>query len=180
MDVRIACPCPGTPHDGDTVTLRDKMDLRTGTALQSLIIESIRSAENRLDQADIVGILNEGYLLYGISAWTLTDARGRALEPSKENIRTHLLSDFAISAPIAEAADDLYPAAAIDPLVRRASMSSPATPTNDSTSPPPTTLPQKPSRRSSTTTSPTGATEAIGSSPDGGSSSSPSLALVGA
>ena len=180
MDVRIACPCPGTPHDGDTVSLRDKMDLRTGTALQSLIVESIRSAENRLDQADIVGILNEGYLLYGIERWTLIDGRGRPLEVTKDNIRAVLLSDFALSAPIAEAADDLYPAAAIDPLVRRASMSSPATPTNGSTSAPPTTLQRRPSKRSSTSTSPTDATETTGSSPSGDSSSSPSLALVGA
>jgi len=180
MDVRIPCPCPGTPHEGDTVTLADKLSLRGGIAMQNLIVSSIANAQDRLDQADIIGILNEGYLLYGITGWTCVDAKGKAVEASKDNIRTYLLEDFTFSAPVAEAADDLYPAAAIDPLVRRASMSSPATPTNGLTSAPPTPLRPKPSRPSSITTSPTDGTGTTSSAPSGDSSSSPNLESVGA
>ncbi len=180
MDVLIPCPCPGTPHAGDTVTLHDKLSLRGGIAVQNLIVNAIGNAEDRLEQADIVGLLNEGYLLYGIAGWTCVDAKGKRVEPSKDLIRSYLLEDFTFSGPIAEAADDLYPAAAIDPLVKRASMSSPGTPTNGSTSAPPIPLRPRPSKRSSTTTSPTDGTATTSNAPNGGSSSSPNLESAGA
>jgi hypothetical protein len=180
VNVSIPCPCPGTPHEGDTVTLADKLSLRGGIAVQNLIVTAVQNSEDRLENADIIGLLNEGYLLYGITGWTCVDAKGKAVEPSKELIRSYLLDDYTFSGPIAEACDDLYPAAAIAPLVKRASMSSPDMPTSGSTSAPPTPLRPKPSKPSSTTTSPTDATETTSRSPSGASSSSPSLESVGA
>lgn len=180
MDVQIPCPCPGTPHEGDTVTLADKLGLRAGVAVQNLIVKSVEAEGDRLETADIIGILCEGYLLFGITGWTCVDAKGKRIDPSRELIRSYLLEDFTFSEPIAEAANDLYPAIAIRPLVARASMSSPDMPTEPSTSAPPTPLRRKPSKPSSTTTFPTDDTGTTSSAPNGVSSSSPSLESVGA
>jgi hypothetical protein len=176
-DVAIKCPCPGTPHEGDTVTLADKLSLRAGAAMQYLIATA--GSTDRRSQADTAGILSEAYLLYGITGWTLVDAKAKPIEVSQEAIAEHLLSDYSIAQPIAEVADDLYQDTVIAPLVRRASRQSPPTPTEGSTSVPPTTLRQRRSKRSSITTSPTAATAQTSPSPNGDSSLSRSLELVG-
>ena len=161
--VSIPCPCPGTPHpDGDTVELREKLDLKAGMAVQRLIIEA-NSATRKMDEAELTGVLAEGYLLYGVEAWTLIDEAGALVPCTKDTIRARLLSDFTLAAPIAEAADGLYMAAVILPLVTKAARSSPTTPTNGSTSAPQggTRPRRKRSKPSSTTTSPTDVTETI-------------------
>lgn len=172
-DVQIPCPCPGTPHpDGDTVYLKDKLDLHDGIAVQHLIIAANQPTD-RMDAAHLTGVLAEGYLLYGVEAWTLVDEEGHTIPVTQESIRGRLLSDFASAAPVAEKADDLYMASVILPLVKRASMSSPSTPTNGSTSVPPAGTPKTPkrSKRSSTTTIPTAGTEQTSPALAGASSS---------
>lgn len=159
VEVRVACPCPGTPHpDGDTVGLREKLGLAAGIALQKLIIEANQS---RPDAAEITGRLAEGYLLHGVESWSFTDDQGRVLAVNPEAIKRILLADFSLAAPIADAADDLYMAPILLPLVTRANNSSPTTPTNGSTSasPPGTSPRRKRSKRSSTSTSPMADTE---------------------
>ena len=159
--VQIPCPCPGTPHpDGDTVELREKLGLAAGIAVQRLVIEANTSTRS-MEAAELSGVLAEGYLLHGVEAWTLIDENGSLVPVTKDTIRARLLADFSVAAPVAEAADGLYMAAVILPLVKKAERSSPTTPTNGSTSanqggsrPRP-----KRSKPSSTTTTLTVATE---------------------
>lgn len=159
FDVSVACHCPGTPHEQDTVSLREKLGLYAGTAVQRLIVEA--NGNQGMAEAQLAGQLAEAYLLYGVEAWTFTDERGVTVPVNDLTIRTRLLADFSYSAPIADAADDLYMAPVLLPLVERAKKLSPSTPTNGSTSAPRTgaPAPRKRSKRSSTTTTPTDDTE---------------------
>jgi hypothetical protein len=155
--VPVACPCPGTPHeDGDTVDLRDRLGLAAGTAVQHLVIEANkgRPADALADTAAITGLLSEAYLLHGVESWSFLDADGKPLPVNADTIRSVLLSDFALAYPVAEAADDLYMAAVILPLVPKAKTLSPPTPTRKSTSRPRsiTQARRKQSKRYSTST----------------------------
>jgi hypothetical protein len=159
VEVRVGCPCPGQPHpDGDIVELREKLGLAAGTAVQRLIVEA--NAKHGMAEAQIAGSLAEAYLLFGVEAWSFVDEQGGKLPVTELTIRAKLLSDFALAAPIADVADDLYMAPVLLPLVERAKRLSPITPTDGSTSAPPTgrPMPRKRSKRSSTTTTPTGGT----------------------
>jgi hypothetical protein len=137
------------------VYLRPKLDLRSGIAVQRLIVEA---NQNRADAAELTGLLAEGYLYHGIESWTLLDEAGAPVPVTNDEIRARLLSDFSVSAPVADAADGLYMGPVLLPLVERAKMFSQSTLTNGSTSAPPpgTRKPPKRSKRSSTSTSPTG------------------------
>jgi hypothetical protein len=152
-----ACRCPGAPHpDGDVVSLRLVLGLASGIAIQRLIVEA---NQDRADAAEIAGRLAEAYLLHGVAEWNLVDERG-AIAVTPEAIRRELLDDFSRGAPVAEAADELYMATVLGPLVNRALQSSPTTSTNGSTS---VTLagrskPRRRSKPSSTTTIPMDAT----------------------
>lgn len=168
VPVPIPCPCPGTPHeDGDTVYLRAKLGLQAGVAIQRLIVEA---NQERNDAAELTGVLAEAYLLHGVESWTLLGADGRTVPVTSDTIRSHLLSDFSVSAPVADAADDLYMGPVLLPLVKRAQASLRSSLTSGSTSAPQAGTPKRPrrSKRSSTTTSPT----------DGIEPTSPSLAGV--
>lgn len=171
--VVVACPCPGTPHESDTVDLREKLDLASGIAIQRLIIEA-NQAGTGLGAAELTGLLSEGYLLYGVEAWSFVGEQGHPVPVTKDTIRSVLLADFSLAAPVAEAADGLYMAAVILPLVKRAQNFSPTSLTNGSTSPRPrgTRKSPKRSKPSSTTTSLTDATEGTSPLPAGASSSS--------
>lgn len=181
MDVRIACPCP--PRDGqtrhpndDTVTLRERLDFRSVTAIRQAVA-LIEKEDSPLYAAEILATLTEGYVLYGIESWTLTDEKGKPLPVSKAAIRERVLSDVVTASMVGDAADEQYGEQVLLPLLARASSSSPASPTVTSMSPP---TPSGPSRRpkrsrpSSTTTSPTAATVATSTSLDGVSSYSQS------
>jgi hypothetical protein len=170
VEVRVGCPCPGHPHpDGDTVRLRPRLSLRAGTTIQRLIIDA--NQRKGIDQAELVGVLAEAYLLHGVESWTFVDDRDSPVVVTPEAIRAILLSDFALSAELADTADDLYNAAVILPLVNRASRSSPTSQTGGSTSRPSAGTPRsrKRPKRSSTSTTPTGDIETTSSSPAGGS-----------
>jgi hypothetical protein len=154
------------------VFLKDKLNLHDGIAVQHLIIAANQPSD-RMDAAHLTGILAEGYLLYGVEAWTLVDENGHTIPVTRDTVRAKLLSDFAVAAPVAELADSLYMAPVILPLVKRASASLLTTPTNGSTSVLPAGTPKarKRSKRSSTTTTPTDGTVATSPSPAGVSSS---------
>jgi hypothetical protein len=133
VEVRVPCPCPGAPHaDGDIVRLRPRLGLQAGVAIQRLVVDA--NQRRGMDQAEIVGVLAEAYLIHGVESWTFTDADGRGVIVTPESIRAILLVDFALAAPIADEADDIYQAAVLLPLVERAKKSSPTSPTGRSTS----------------------------------------------
>lgn len=176
MKVSIECICPGRKHDkGDTIVLRDRLDFRTAIALRNSVAV-LYAEEPEADLADVMAVLTDGYLTRGIESWTLRDKDNKPLPPSRSNIREYLLSNIEIAQDVGEVADELYQAAVMLPLLRRASQSLPDTPTTDSTSPTTTssTKRQTKSKPSSTTTSLTVVTEATSSSLDGGSNLSPS------
>ena len=179
MDVPVGCLCPpradgGTRHpDGDTVTLRDRLDFRSATTIRKAI--GLLGEDGVTDSAEILAVMTEWYCLLGIEAWTLVDARNKPIEVTRPAIREHLLEDPAAvmeTMALADAADELYMPLVLLPLLARASKSSPPTPTPDSTSAP-TDSPAKPrkrSRPSSTTSIPTAATGTTSTSPAGASS----------
>lgn len=174
-EVTVGCPCPGQPHESDTVGLRETLDLATGIAMQNLVAGTA-DASGGLSTAEAYGVLAEAYLLFGVESWSFVNEAGSLIPVNRDTIRIRLLSDFSLAAPVAEAADELYTKVVILPLVERARRFSPTTPTASSTSasPPGTSLPPRRSRRSSTSTSPTGDTDPTSASPAGVSSSSPS------
>jgi hypothetical protein len=175
VDVQITCPCPGSPHAQDTVTLRDRLTFAGGLAVRQRIADAVRS---RLGEDDIVATMTEGYILHGIGAWTLVGDDGKPLPLTLANIRVIFLADFSdLAMPLAEVANELYEIQVVDPLVKAASNLSPGSPTSESTSP---TSEDKPktkatrSRRSSTSTTPTADTATTTGPLNGVSSFSPS------
>lgn len=159
MDVIVPCICPGKQHETDTITLREHLDFRSAVALRNAAV--VARLDPELDNVDILAVLTEGYIVYGIESWTLCDDEGRPLAVSRDAIRSLLLPHVLEAAMVGDAADQLYAMAVVIPLLTAASDSSPATPTEPSTSATndgQLTSP-KPSRRSSTTTIPTGDTE---------------------
>jgi hypothetical protein len=184
VDVTIECPCPpkadgGSRHpDGDTVTLRDRLDFRSATTIRKAI--GLVSDEGAADPAEILAVMSEWYCLLGIEAWTLTDERGKPVPVTRQTIRDHLLESEAAGAQtsvVADAADTLYMQAILLPLLARVSTSSPPGPMEPSTSAPKDSpaKPPKRSRPSSTTSTPTVATVPTTSSRAGVFSTSPSV-----
>jgi hypothetical protein len=165
--------------DGDTVSFRERLDFRSSLAIRNSI--AVLSAEDgETSVAEILAVLTESYLLYGIERWTLVDEKGKPVEVSKAAIRERLLSHPDIAMTVGDEADSLYAEAVMLPLLARAQTSSPPTPTNGSTSATRgRSRSPKRSKPSSITTIPTAATETTSSSLVGGSSSSPNLTLAG-
>jgi hypothetical protein len=87
VDVQITCPCPGSPHAQDTVTLRDRLTFAGGLAVRQRIVDAVTI---RLGEDDIVATMTEGYILHGIGAWTLVGDDGKPLPLTLANIRLHL------------------------------------------------------------------------------------------
>lgn len=175
MKVAIPCLCLGRKHDGDTVVLRDRLDFRTAIAMRNTVAV-LYAEEPDADIADVMAVLTDSYLTRGIESWTLRDTDNKPLPASRANIRAVLMAHQEAAEMVGDAADELYQAAVMLPLLRKASGSSPATPTGASTSPPTgsSTTPPKRSKRSSTSTSLTVVTEATSPSLDGDSNLSPS------
>jgi len=177
MDVTIKCVCPGSPHETDRITLRDKLDFHTATTIRKALA-MVDNDDPRSRTAEVLAVLSEFYLLMGVQFWTLVDEGGKNLDVSQSAIRAYLLESPDVDVLI-EAADELYNEAILLPLLSRASMSSPPTPTpsqgddslTSATTDSPAT-PPKPSKRSSTTTSRTVGTETTSLSLVGVSNSS--------
>lgn len=181
--VTIECLCPPKAAgevrhpQGDTVTLRERLDFRAAVTARNTIV-FLKSEDPDASAAEILAALTETYLLLGIESWSLLDAKGKPLPPSKAAIREYLLARPEIAMRVGDAADELYSEAVVLPLLARAQNFSPPTPTNGPTSAPKGSSPKppKPSKPSSTTTTPTGGTVPTSLSPAGDSSSSPSSA----
>ena len=176
MKVEIPCLCQGRKHDkGDTVVLRDRLDFRTSIAIRNTVAV-LYAEEPDADIADVMAVLTDSYLTRGIESWTIRDKDGKPIPVSRANIREVLMANQEVAEAVGDVADDLYGPVVMLPLLRKASGSSPATPTDDSTSPTTgsSTTPPKRSKRSSTSTSLTVVTEATSPSLGGDSSLSPS------
>ncbi len=134
----IDCVCPQRPDgsarhpDGDTVTLRPKLDFRSALHARNTVI--LLRQEGVEDVAEILASLTEVYLRVGIESWTLVDAKGKAVPVSRDAVRDFMAAHPDEATTIGDEADELYSEAVISPLVARASTSSPPTPTNGSTS----------------------------------------------
>lgn len=193
MDVRIVCICdpkgdaPRHP-DGDNVSLRDKLGMVHVQTLR-YAVQVLRNQDERASLAQILATMSEHYVLVGIEAWSVVDAKGRAIDPTSDEIRERLLTNIEAAMTVSDAADGLYWDVML-PLLMRGSQSSPPTPTDESTSaksddsesptqPVETSKSRssstaaKPSKRSSIVSIPMAATEMTSSSLDGVSSISP-------
>ena len=172
MDVPIPCLCPGTPHEGDTVTLRDTLDFHAVTAIRHAV-SFLEAEDTTAYTAEVLATLTEGYVFHGIASWTLVGDDGKPLPASRANIRERLLPDVLAASAVGDAADELYGEKVLLPLLVRASTSSATTPTETSTSPRTDSpkRPRTPSSPSSTTSTRTAATATTGTSPVGASSS---------
>ena len=181
---KIDCICPPlageTRHpDGDTVTLRPKLDFVTAATIQHTI-SVVRLEDRQVDIEEILGRLTQAYVKYGVESWTIVDADGKPVPVNPGTVEDVLFADITASMMVGDEADELYSGAILLPLLKRASMSSPDTLTPDETSPPTSSQgnpePPTPLRPSSTGTTQTDDTETTSSSPDGVSSSSLSMA----
>jgi hypothetical protein len=180
--MKIRCICPpkanGDPrHESDTIELREKMDFRSSIAIRNaLALESGQVGDDgQLDMADVLAILTERFVLYGIQSWTIVDAKGKPVDVSHQTIRELILTDIDVATDIGDEADARYREAVMLPLIRRGSTSSPDSPIAESTSAPKpqSTKPRTRSSRSSITSIPTADIATTSSSLAGGSSLSP-------
>jgi hypothetical protein len=172
MDIPCICPPLGDDvrhPDGDSITLRERLDFQGAASARNTIV-MMRQEDSDYSTAEIMAGLSEVYIVHGITAWTVVDERGKAVEPDRAAIRQYLLGKPDVALLVGEEVDALYSDSVISPLVERASMPSQPTPTPDSTSPTNGSGPKHPkqSRRSSTITTLTDDTE----------TTSPSLAGV--
>lgn len=181
--IKVGCLCPpdGARHpDGDTVTLYDPLPFTKAVAMQKAVglMVNDRATGDEPEAEEILASLTEGYVLYGIESWSLLDEKGKPLPVTRAAVQERLLTSLDDAMVVADEADALYAGVVMRPLLQRASRSSQATPTDESTSAPTGSQdePPTPLKRSSTTTSRTDATATTSASPDGDSSSSPNSA----
>jgi hypothetical protein len=178
MDVTIKCICPpkadGEPrHEQDTITLKDRFSFHEVVALQKDM--QMAGSDDEATVGDSLAALTEGYIVRGITSWTLVDEKGRALAVNRTTITDRLFSlNPTVAMDISAAAEELYNPSVLLPLVTRVSKQSDTGQTEPSTSAPTDSprKPRKPSKPSLTSTTPTDGTETITSSPAGGSRSS--------
>ena len=187
MSVHVDCLCPLTPegktrHDtGDTIELKVPLDFRSAATMQHAVnVLRITSGDDALETEQILGVLTEAYLRYGIRSWTLVDTAGEPIPVSPTNVDAYLMADLTAAAIVGDAADSAFSEVILLPLLARASTSSVDTQTTESTSLPtgsPTVDPT-PLRPSSITTSQMDDTATTSSSLDGVSNLSPSSVSV--
>jgi hypothetical protein len=180
MDVTIDCLCPRKGDivrhpNGDTVTLRDRLDFHAATSIRHSIA-LLYSEDSETGGGEILALLTEHYMLFGVARWSLVDEKGKPIEVTKPAIRAHLFGVPDAAMTVGDAADELYAEQVMLPLMARAAKSSLPSPTTASTSPTSSSSekPRKPSKPSSISTIPTAATATTTSSLDGDSSSSQS------
>lgn len=174
VDVPCLCAPDGSRHpEGDTVRLRETLGFREAVTMQKSV-STLRLEVEDPSSAEILAVLTEAYVIYGITDWSLLDEKGKPLPATRQNITDRLLSNLDAAMTVADKADDLYQGVVLLPLLKRGLESSETSPTNDSTSAPTSSPPEPPTplKRSSTTRSRTDATATTSESPDGDSSSS--------
>lgn len=165
MDVSIECRCPGD-HGQDTITFYDRLDFHRATTIGKALA-FIENDDPVTRPAEVLAVLTEYYLLYGIESWTLVGPDRKKLAVNPAAIRSQLLEHPDIGL-LADAADEQYQEQILLPLVKRAARSSPDGQTDGSTSPTPSrkASTRKRSSRSSISSIPTAATSVTSSSLD--------------
>ena len=177
MDAVIPCVCPDARHETDTITFRERLDFRSGLAIRKQLgLE--KGDDPGMGAGEVLAILTESYLVYGIESWTLTDERGKPLDADRTNIRRFLEEHPEEATAAGDVADELYSEQVLLPLLQKASNSSRPSRTPKSTSATrgssglKSTRPKpKQSRPSLTSITPTGDTAPTTSPPDGDSKS---------
>lgn len=138
------CPCPGTPHAEERVTLAPALTLpvASGAMAAWAAADAVLSAQ----QAAIIA----AYLPATITAWTFTDEKSQPVPITREAMERLLPWDKG-GMEVAELADSQYSARLLAPLVERIRRLLPPTPTDDSTSANPSSgeTPPEPSGSSS-------------------------------
>jgi hypothetical protein len=154
-------------EEGLHVYLLPHLKWRHVSAIKWDILIEKEKAGIDLQAGEIIGLLQEGYLTYGIARWDLP------VPLTREAVQSEILGRTDRASIVAEKADELYSEQVLLPLVRMAGKSSPDTSINGSTlaMTGSSAEPRKRSRRSSTSITPTAAIEKISESPDGGSNS---------
>ena len=114
--------------EGLHVYLLPHLKWRHVSAIKWDILVEKEKAGVDLPAGEIIGLLQEGYLLYGIARWDLP------MPLTRESVQTEILGRTDRAAIVAEKADELYSEQVLLPLVRMGAKSSPDTSTNGSTS----------------------------------------------
>lgn len=117
-EVKVACPCPGTPHpEGDVVWLKPEPDVALFVAF-NITFESVRGSALSLQTwyADMQGALSELYLRHGIRAWSFTDEKGDAVLIFPSTV-ARLLPYNKGGKEVADACDALYSTVLLAPFV---------------------------------------------------------------
>lgn len=107
--VTIACPCLGTPHAEDTITLALEVPLPLGISASMVISRAT-------DEVTTMGELSPLFLRFGVVAWTLVDAEGEPERLTPENIERRL-SYGSGGFEVANAAAGLYTGPLMRPLL---------------------------------------------------------------
>ena len=153
--------------EGLHVYLLPRLKWRHVSAIKWEILVEKEKAGIDLPAGEIIGLLQEGYITYGVARWDLP------VPLTRESVASEILGNVERASIIAEKADELYSEQVLLPLVRMGAKSSPPTSSNGSTSA--TTgssaAPRKPSKRSSISTTPTAAIEMTSAPPAGDSNS---------
>lgn len=131
-DIVVPCSCPGTPHEQDTVTIPDALDVRIGSAALTVFDE----LETPVDRAVLEGQLGNVFLHQAPRAWTFVDESGEPLPITIANIDARLTWNGG-GMEVVEQANRLYASDLFAPLVRRKSKPSKRGQTATSTSPTP-------------------------------------------
>jgi hypothetical protein len=125
----VECPCPGTPHEADTITFHKVLSLAGGIAAVSAIRDGLNARPGAMDGITLAEHLFPVYLAHAVEAWTFTAEDG---EPLPLDAGETL--PFSTKYEIADAADDLFGEEVTRPLVVMTRKSSPHGPTAASTS----------------------------------------------
>jgi hypothetical protein len=155
------CQCPGTPHngkdgadDGDIVYLRPVLGFAAGAEAVRMLGEAMivvsptgggpSGQDPIVDNSRSGELVGPVYIRAGVTGWNLVNEDG----PVPLDVEV-LLANYTWAYPIAEAADDLYSQALIDPLLKRMNGTSGNGQTGASTRRIPRSSKPRPSRRAS-------------------------------
>jgi hypothetical protein len=153
--------------DGETFQFLARLPFRAVATIRYNVGTARQEAGEDLSPGEVMAVLSEGYLLFGLAKWSLKTPINRPA------IREQVLDNPERGPVLSDRADAIYSEQVLLPLVKLAGRLSPSTQTNGSISPTMDSLPspRKRSKRSLTSTSLTDSTEAITAAPVGGSSS---------
>jgi hypothetical protein len=175
--MNIECICPPkageTRHpDGDRIEFRERLSLHDALTARQAVVW-LKASDPDSDMGEVLATLSEQYALGGIESWTVVDASGKRVEPSKPAIREYLFSKPLIAMTVLDEAERRYSPEVVPPLLRMVETSSPPTPMNGSTSATngSSPAPRRRSKRSSTSITQTDVTGTTSASPAGVSSS---------